>query len=170
MFCPARNARWWLGVPCYVRNATRLWCAMAACALVGCPDASSEAPPPPPPATPAPTGPAAPGAAVPATPAAPAGVDSRHCDNRARLGACQEYPLDSPYLQALGVDMAESVCGVAGGTWGTGPCPADQRVGRCEGSQGELSSYYSVGERSFTAESAERACTSNDPPGTFLDG
>lgn len=97
------------------------------------------------------------------TPAAPA----PHCDQRAVLGACAEFPADSEYIQTLGAEMAESVCGVGGGIFGHGACPAADRVGRCT-SQGTIHSYYATGERSFTAQSAASACTSSTPPGTFV--
>ena len=111
---------------------------------------------------------ASPGEPVPepqvaATPA----VEAPHCDQRAALGACAEFPADSEYIQTLGAEMAESVCGVGGGVWGHGACPTAERVGRCT-SQGTIHSYYATGERSFTAESAASACTSSTPPGTFL--
>lgn len=107
---------------------------------------------------------------VAATPAAETPpMDAPHCDQRAVLGACAEFPADSEYIQTLGAEMAESVCGVGGGVWGHGACPAADRVGRCN-AQGTIHSYYATGERSFTAQSAASACTSSTPPGTFVPG
>ena len=106
-------------------------------------------------------------------PPGPGGTAGGSCDMRAALGSCTEYVAGGPAISLLGADLAASVCQAGSGTWTTGPCPADGRLGVCNSpagspAEGTTAHYYAMGERAFTAESARAACETSEPPGTFV--
>src|SRR5687768_950137 len=64
-------------------------------------------------------------------PPGPGGTAGGSCDTRARLGSCTEYVAGGASITLLGTDLATSMCQATSGTWSSGPCPSEGRLGVC---------------------------------------
>lgn len=79
------------------------------------------------------------------------------CNNVENVSTCSEYSGDA---FALGESLQQEMCEAGNGTYTSGgACPAENRVGRCTVSGGQVRSYYSTGSLAYTAETARNDCT-----------
>ncbi len=78
------------------------------------------------------------------------------CNNVANVSSCTDLSGDA---FALGESLQRSMCEAGNGTFGSGACPTENRVGSCTISGGQLRRYYSTGNLAYDAASAQSDCT-----------
>jgi hypothetical protein len=79
------------------------------------------------------------------------------CNNIESVSTCSDYSGDA---FALGESLQQSMCEAGHGTYTSGgACPAENRVGTCTISGGQVRRYYSTGTLAYTVETARNDCT-----------
>ena len=93
------------------------------------------------------------------------GTFAKSCNDKKSLSTCSEHTDKS--MELLGEDFYKSICELTDGTWGTGKCPTENVVGKCDDGSGMLTFYYSDGGAQYSTETAKQACS--DMLGTFKE-